>query len=70
MNGANSLLLLNTLNWLVKRDELIDIEGRRPPQTSLNLTRAEISNVYLLVLVLMPGLAVVAGIWVYVRRRR
>jgi ABC-type uncharacterized transport system involved in gliding motility auxiliary subunit len=70
MNGANSVLLLNTFNWLVKRDELIDIEGRKPPQTSLNLSRGEISNVYTLVLVLMPGLAVVAGIWVYTRRRR
>ena len=70
MNGANSLLLLNTFNWLVKRDELIDIEAREPKQTSLNMSRDQIANVYLWVLVLLPGLAVIAGVWVYRSRRR
>lgn len=70
MSAANSVLLLNTFNWLVKRDELIDIEAREPKQTSLNLTRDEIANVYLWVLVLLPGLAIVAGVWVYRSRRR
>ena len=69
-NAANSLLLLNSLNWLVKREELIDIEARRPEQTSLNLSKAELSQIYLLVLGLLPGLAVVCGIWVHVARRR
>ena len=69
-NGANALLLLNTLNWLVKREHLIDIEARRPEQTSLNLSRAELSQVYLLVLLILPGLSVAFGIWVYMRRRR
>ena len=49
----------HTFNWLVKREQLIDIEGRKPPQTSLNFTRSEMTNVYFLVLGLLPGLAVV-----------
>ncbi len=69
-NAANGLLLLNTLNWLVKREELIDIEGRRPEQTTLTLSEAELSQIYLLVLGLLPGLAIVCGIWVHVARRR
>ena len=70
MSAANRILLLNTFNWLVKREELIDIEGKKPKQTSLSLSRTEISNVYLLVMLVMPGLAVVTGIGVYRRRRR
>jgi ABC-type uncharacterized transport system involved in gliding motility auxiliary subunit len=69
-NAANSLLLLNTLNWLVQREQLIDIEGRKPEQTSLSLSSSELWNVYILVLLGMPGLAVVLGIWVYRVRRR
>ncbi len=69
-NGDNAVLLLNALNWLVKREELIEIEGRRPEQTTLTLSQGELSQVYLLVLVILPGLAVALGIWVYLRRRR
>lgn len=69
-NGANSVLLLNTFNWLVKREKLIDIEGRRPEQTRLSLSQPELTNIYLIVLILMPGLALVAGIWMWRSRRR
>ena len=69
-NGANGVLLLNALNWLVKREELIDIEARRPEQTSLSLSQGEMAQIYLLVLAVMPGLAVAFGVWIYIRRRR
>ncbi len=69
-NGDNAVLLLNALNWLVKREELIDIEGRKPEQTTLTLSQAELSQVYLLVLVILPGLGVALGVWIYLRRRR
>ena len=69
-NGANALLLLNTLNWLVKREELIDIEGRKPQRTRLTLSDSELNDIYLIVLILLPGLAVAAGIGMYRARRR
>ena len=69
-NGDNAVLLLNALNWLVKREELIDIEARKPEQTTLTLSQGELSQVYLLVLVILPGLAVAFGVWIYLRRRR
>ncbi len=69
-NGDNAVLLLNALNWLVKREELIDIEARKPEQTTLTLSQGELSQVYLLVLVILPGIAVAFGIWIYMRRRR
>ncbi len=69
-NYDNAVLLLNALNWLVKREELIDIEARKPEKTSFTLSQGELSQVYLLVLVILPGLAIAFGIWIYMRRRR
>ncbi len=69
-NAANGLLLLNTLNWLVKREQLIDIEGRRPEETRLSLAGSEISSIYWLVLIILPGLSVTLGVSVFMRRRR
>lgn len=66
----NSTLLLNTLNWLIQREELIDIEARNPEQTKLSLTRSELSSIYWLVLGILPGLAIVLGISTHLRRRR
>ena len=69
-SGDNAVLLLNAFNWLIKREELIDIEGRKPAQTTFTLSRSELSQVYLLVLLVLPGLAVAFGVWIYLRRRR
>ena len=69
-NYDNAVLLLNAFNWLVKREELIDIEARKPEKTSFTLSQGELSQVYLLVLLVMPGLAVAFGVWIYIRRRR
>ena len=69
-SAANRDLLLNTFNWLVQREQLIAIEGTRPPETRLSLGPDELSSIYLLVILVMPGLAVVAGVTVFLRRRR
>lgn len=69
-NGANAGLLLNTLNWLIEREQLLAIEPRTPEQTKLLLGPGELGFIYLLVMVLLPGAAIVAGVFVYLRRRR
>ena len=69
-NAANAGLLLNTFNWLVQREQLISIEAKKPEATSLSLTSSEMGTIYLLVLVVLPGLAVFTGVWVFMNRRR
>lgn len=69
-NGANGVLLLNTLNWLVERDALVEIEGRAPEKTRLALAEGELFTLQVLLVVGLPGLALVAGIWIALRRRR
>jgi ABC-type uncharacterized transport system involved in gliding motility auxiliary subunit len=69
-NAANPILLINTFNWLVSRDQLVDIEGRKPETTKLTLATDEFRAVVILVTLLMPGAALIAGIWIFLRRRR
>lgn len=67
---GNAALASNLLNWLAQRDTLLGIPAREPEHVRLNLTGAQVRGVHWLVLGLLPGLAVVAGIAVRYRRRR
>jgi ABC-type uncharacterized transport system involved in gliding motility auxiliary subunit len=68
-NVANSVLLSNTLNWLVEREALLGIPPKKTEQVHLALTSQEMRTVFLIVAVL-PILAAIAGAVVFVRRRR
>lgn len=69
-NGANGLLLLNTFNWLVQREQLITIEGKQPKQTRLSLLDAELFMLYGLFVLVLPALAAAMGLWIAMQRRR
>ncbi len=69
-NAANGALVLNTFNWLVQREQLISIPGRKPEETRLAMSSSELGTVYLLVMLILPGIAVLTGVSVYLRRRR
>ncbi|MCZ6507374.1 MAG: Gldg family protein, partial [Acidobacteria bacterium] len=68
-DGGNPTLLLNTLNWLVERDDLLEIAPRQANQLLLGLTGSQMAAVYWLVLLLMPGSCVAIGTAVLLRRR-
>jgi gliding motility-associatede transport system auxiliary component len=69
-NVAGSVLLSNTLNWLVEREALLGIPPKKTEQVHLSLTAGELRAMYVLALLVLPGLAIVAGALVYTRRRR
>ncbi len=69
-NGAHGLLLLNAFNWLVEREKLIDIEGKAPTQSRLSIADTELMGLYGIFVLLMPALAIAAGIWIALQRRR
>jgi ABC-type uncharacterized transport system involved in gliding motility auxiliary subunit len=68
-NGNNAVLLANSLNWLVEREKLLGIPPRKTEQVRLSLTAGELYTVWALTL-LLPVLAVAAGISVHRLRRR
>ena len=69
-NPANAVLLANSLNWLAEREALLTIPPKKTEQVRLNLTGGQLRTLYLLTLLVLPGVAVVLGTMVYVRRRR
>jgi ABC-type uncharacterized transport system involved in gliding motility auxiliary subunit len=69
-NVTNSMLLANSLNWLVERETLLGIPPKKTEQVRLSLTAGELRTLYVLALLVLPGLAATAGIYVYLRRRR
>ena len=68
-NAGNAILATNAFNWLVAREDLVGIPPRDVEQVSLFLTRQQMRNLGLLVLIAMPGAAIIAGILVWRRRR-
>ena len=69
-SAGNATLLADTMNWLVERQQLLGIAAKAPEQVRLNLTGGELRGIFWLVLVLMPAMAIAAGVVVQVRRRR
>jgi ABC-type uncharacterized transport system involved in gliding motility auxiliary subunit len=68
-NAGNAILAANAFNWLTAREDLVGIPPRDVEQVSLFLTQQQMRNLLLLVLIAMPGAAILAGILVWRRRR-
>ncbi len=68
-NAGNAVLAGNAFNWLAAREDLVGIPPRDVEQVSLFLTQQQMRNLLLLVLLAMPGAAILAGILVWRQRR-
>lgn len=69
LTPANLDFLLNTINWMSDRDDLIGIAPKPVKEFSLNLTEDQISRMTMLVMGAIPGLAAILGLLVWWRRR-
>jgi hypothetical protein len=62
--------VINTLNWLLDRDDLAGIAPKVVKNFSLNLTDVQIGNIALLTMLVIPAGIGLLGLLAYVRRRR
>jgi ABC-type uncharacterized transport system involved in gliding motility auxiliary subunit len=69
-NVPNATFLANALNWLVERETLVGIPPKEPEHVRLGLTSGELSRLVWLVLLGLPGLTILAGLIVFLKRRR
>lgn len=69
-NAGNATLLADVFNWLVARPQLLGIPPKTPEANRLNLGQAQLRTAFAVVLGAMPLAAILAGVWVYLRRRR
>ena len=68
-NIGNKDFFMNTINWLVQREKLISITPKTPENVKLTMTENEMNFIFWLVTIIMPGLALIAGVRIWIRRR-
>lgn len=69
-NQGNQDLGFAIMNWLSNDDSFIDIPAVTAPDTQINLNQAVWSVVGLIFLIVVPGGLVVAGVTVWMKRRK
>ncbi len=67
---GNRTLTNNVVNWLIQRETLLGIPPKKPEQVRLSMTPAQLRWAMAFVVLILPGLAVLLGLWVWSRRRR
>jgi len=70
LSGGAPDLFLSAVNWLLDREELLGIAPRPSRQIRLSLTRRELRRFLGLALCGPPGLLVLGGLIVWIRRRK
>jgi ABC-type uncharacterized transport system involved in gliding motility auxiliary subunit len=66
---GNRDLFLNTVSWLAEQEDLISIRPKDTKQTPVMLTSQQHQFVFLVPVVLLPAVALIAGVVVFARRR-
>lgn len=67
--GSNADLFLNALNWMLDQERLIPMQARTVHTARLNLTRRQLVQLGWLVIVAVPLLVGVPGLWIrYLRK--
>lgn len=67
---SNQDLFLNSVSWLTEEEELISIRPKDEEQRTVQLSSRQSKIIFYLTVVVMPLIVVVAGIWVWARRKR
>lgn len=68
-NAGNGVLAVNAFNWLAAQEHALGIPPRAIDQSSMYLTGSQMQMILFLILIVMPGAAIAAGILVWRRRR-
>ena len=61
--------LLNTVNWLAQDENLISIRPKNPKNRHVTLTETQQRGLQWFSVILLPGLVILAGVWIWWKRR-
>ncbi|MCS7049755.1 MAG: GldG family protein [Verrucomicrobiae bacterium] len=67
---GNLDFFMNTLNWLLQREQLIAVAPKRPQEFSLSMTPTQARTVYVLSIAGLPLAVAVLGLVVWIQRRK
>jgi ABC-type uncharacterized transport system involved in gliding motility auxiliary subunit len=68
-NAGNAVLATNAFNWLSSQEQALGIPAREVERVSLFMSAGQLQAILFVVLIIMPGAAVAAGIFMWRRRR-
>lgn len=67
--AGNQVLAVNAVKWLAAQDQSLGIPPKEITKNQLFLSSAQLNFVLLFVVILMPGTAILAGIFIWRRRK-
>lgn len=70
VGGADLDFFMNSLNWLLQREQLVAVGPKMPQEFSLNMSVNQVRAVYALVIGGLPLAVATLGLLVWVRRRK
>ncbi|MDO5378506.1 MAG: Gldg family protein [Clostridia bacterium] len=70
VSGANSDLFMNSLDWMCDQAETISIRAKSLDEAGLTLTQAQSSFWSAVMIGIIPGVLLIAGLAIVVRRKR
>jgi ABC-type uncharacterized transport system involved in gliding motility auxiliary subunit len=68
--SGDSDLFMNTINWLGREETLIAIPPKHSNFQPIMLTAADARTLFILPVIVLPGVVLIGGIYVFVRRSR
>ena len=67
--AANGDLFFNAMDWLLGDENLISVRPKSPSNRRVNLTAAQGAVLKWVDLILLPGLVILSGVWIWWKRR-
>lgn len=67
---SNSILFLNTINWLAEEDDLVAIPPKSVDDRRITMTAQQTKFLFWLTVVFMPVMVLGTGIGIFIRRRK
>ena len=65
----NGDLFFNAVNWLAQDENLISIRPKNPENRQVTLSEAQQRGLQWFSVILLPGLVILAGVWIWWKRR-
>jgi ABC-type uncharacterized transport system involved in gliding motility auxiliary subunit len=65
----NGDLFLNTVSWLAQDENLISVRPKNPTNRRVILTETQQRELFLVSLILLPGIVIISGAFIWIRRR-
>jgi ABC-type uncharacterized transport system involved in gliding motility auxiliary subunit len=69
-NEGNANFFLNTINYLAEEEDLISVRPKEVDDRRVTLTQSNVKTIFYLVVIAVPILVIIAGVFFYIKRSK